>query len=143
MATTLLHVAEKGSVAKAIKTALLPAGAEERRRGRGPNFIWEFDGEAPGYGRVRHVVTSVSGHVMGMEFSGAYRSWHSCAPLDLFDCPVVRAVSPESEDLAAQLQVEARKAPVRRSPHERVRTRARAHCLATPPLAGRRALAGL
>lgn len=35
-------------------------------------------------------MTSVSGHLLGYEFQGAYRSWTSCSPLELFDIPVVK-----------------------------------------------------
>ncbi|XP_011696308.1 PREDICTED: DNA topoisomerase 3-alpha-like isoform X2 [Wasmannia auropunctata] len=34
------------------------------------------------------VMTSVSGHLLGYEFTGAYRKWHGCNPLSLFDAPV-------------------------------------------------------
>lgn len=36
------------------------------------------------------VMTSVSGHLLGYEFQGLYRSWNSCSPLELFDIPVVK-----------------------------------------------------
>lgn len=36
------------------------------------------------------VMTSVSGHLLGYEFQGHYRSWNSCSPLELFDIPVVK-----------------------------------------------------
>jgi len=36
------------------------------------------------------VMTSVSGHLLGYEFQGQYRSWNYCSPLELFDIPVVK-----------------------------------------------------
>lgn len=36
------------------------------------------------------VMTSVSGHLLGYEFQGQYRSWNSCSPLELFETPVVK-----------------------------------------------------
>lgn len=36
------------------------------------------------------IMTSVSGHLLGYEFQGLYRSWNSCSPLDLFDIPVIK-----------------------------------------------------
>jgi len=35
-------------------------------------------------------MTSVSGHLLGYEFQGSYRSWTSCSPLELFHIPVVK-----------------------------------------------------
>ena len=36
------------------------------------------------------LMTSVSGHLLGYEFMGAYRKWQGCHPLRLFDAPVVK-----------------------------------------------------
>lgn len=42
------------------------------------------------------IMTSVSGHLMGFEFTGAYRSWQGCNPLSLFDAPVVKSCTEEN-----------------------------------------------
>lgn len=42
------------------------------------------------------VMTSVSGHLLGYEFTGAYRKWQGCHPLSLFDAPVSKQCSEES-----------------------------------------------
>lgn len=44
------------------------------------------------------VMTSVSGHLLNYEFVGAYRKWHSCHPLSLFDTPVVKECQTESSE---------------------------------------------
>lgn len=37
-------------------------------------------------------MTSVIGHLYGLEFPPEYRSWQSCRPGQLFDAPVVEAI---------------------------------------------------
>ena len=37
------------------------------------------------------VMTSVSGHLLGMDFSEQYRKWFSCHPVQLFDLPVEKS----------------------------------------------------
>lgn len=34
------------------------------------------------------VMTSVSGHLLNYEFSGKWKNWHACNPLELFDAPI-------------------------------------------------------
>lgn len=34
------------------------------------------------------IMTSVSGHLLQLEFTGSYRKWQACSPLSLFDAPV-------------------------------------------------------
>ncbi|KAJ0623440.1 putative DNA topoisomerase [Helianthus annuus] len=36
--------------------------------------------------------TSVTGHLMEMEFEGRYRKWHSCDHVDLFEAPIRKHV---------------------------------------------------
>ena len=38
------------------------------------------------------IMTSVSGHLMGNEFTAAYKGWTQCRPVQLFDAPVVYQV---------------------------------------------------
>jgi len=51
------------------------------------NKIFEFDTQLWGQ-NCQMVMTSVSGHLLGYEFTGAYRKWYGCHPLSLFDAPV-------------------------------------------------------
>lgn len=68
----LLHVAEKPSVARSVATALLPPGGHlppsSAIGGATPAF--SFDGPAPApYGpTATHIVTSVSGHLLSVDF---------------------------------------------------------------------------
>jgi DNA topoisomerase-3 len=38
-------------------------------------------------------ITSVLGHLMGLDFVEPYRKWNACRPVDLFDAPVEKRVS--------------------------------------------------
>ena len=42
------------------------------------------------------VMTSVSGHLLGMDFSEQYRRWFSCHPVQLFDLPVEKSCREDS-----------------------------------------------
>ena len=42
------------------------------------------------------VMTSVSGHLLGMDFNEQYKKWYSCHPVQLFDLPVVKSCREES-----------------------------------------------
>ena len=50
------------------------------------------------------VVTSVTGHLMELDFGDGHRKWGSCDPVELFDAPVFMGVPDEKKDLEAQLQ---------------------------------------
>lgn len=113
--TVVLHVAEKPSVARAVALVLsrAPAGGSPPGGGRagGAPPVWEFDATWPPYGAgVRHLVTSVAGHLMELEFAPPYSSWQSCLPSALFDAPIMRSVPAENEAIAAQLRGRARTA---------------------------------
>lgn len=38
------------------------------------------------------LVTSVTGHLMEVEFEDRFRKWHSCDPADLYTAPVRKYV---------------------------------------------------
>lgn len=39
-------------------------------------------------------MTSVIGHLYGLDFRQEYRKWHSCPPGRLFEAPVVETLEP-------------------------------------------------
>ncbi len=41
---------------------------------------------------VEMLFTSVSGHLMELEFTEQYTSWRGCSPLDLYNAPVIKRV---------------------------------------------------
>lgn len=92
-AIRVLNVAEKPSVAKSVAEILSrPSGGMRSREGRSRyNRVFEFDYSIGG--RACHMlVTSVTGHLMELEFDDRFRRWHSCDPADLFHAPVRKSV---------------------------------------------------
>ena len=83
----VLNVAEKNDAAKNI-AALLSGGNSVRREGLSKfNKIYEFQYQV----RNQHCdmsMTSVSGHLLGLDFDIKYRKWYSCPPEQLFQLPV-------------------------------------------------------
>ncbi|XP_029173837.1 DNA topoisomerase 3-alpha-like [Nylanderia fulva] len=91
----VLNVAEKHDAAKNI-AAYLSRGTSKKREGFSVyNKIFEFNIQLWGQ-NCQMVMTSVSGHLLGYEFTGAYRKWQGCHPLSLFDAPVSKQCSEEN-----------------------------------------------
>lgn len=53
-------------------------------------------------------MTSVSGHLLGFDFVGAYRKWQGCHPLALFDAPVIKHCSEDFMKIKRTLEREIR-----------------------------------
>ncbi|XP_031765150.2 DNA topoisomerase 3-alpha [Galleria mellonella] len=91
-----LNVAEKNDAAKNIALHL-SRGTSRRCEGLSQfNKIYEFEIEVMGQ-KSQMVMTSVSGHLLALEFVGSYKNWQSCDPLLLFDAPVFK-YCPENYD---------------------------------------------
>ncbi|KAG7385627.1 DNA topoisomerase 3-alpha [Phytophthora pseudosyringae] len=87
----VLNVAEKPSVAKEI-ASILSSGRSQRRAGLSKyNALFEFPYQIQGQ-QVQMVVTSVTGHIMELDFDASVRSWHSCDPVELFTAPVCKRI---------------------------------------------------
>ncbi|KAE9327511.1 DNA topoisomerase 3-alpha [Phytophthora fragariae] len=87
----VLNVAEKPSVAKEVAN-ILSSGRSQRRAGFSKyNALFEFPYQIRGQ-QVQMVVTSVTGHIMELDFDASVRSWHSCDPVDLFTAPVCKRI---------------------------------------------------
>ena len=109
----VLHVAEKPSVARSISgilSARAHAGVSQRAGQSKYNPLHCFVAAVPACGGAvaQHVVTSVTGHVMELDFVGAAKSWSAVEPGELFHAPVAAAVADDKRALARQLQQEAR-----------------------------------
>lgn len=69
------------------------------------NKIYEFD-----YTVFRQpakmVMTSVSGHLLALEFAGAYRSWKAVDPVELFAAPVHKSCPEDYEAIKRTLERE-------------------------------------
>ena len=111
MAFRVLNVAEKNDAARQI-SHLMSNGEQIRREGASKfNKIYEFKYHM--FGRACEMsMTSVSGHLMEIEFVSGYKKWHNCQPLTLFTAPVERKVSENMDGIRITLEREARKAHV-------------------------------
>ncbi|XP_071914410.1 DNA topoisomerase 3-alpha isoform X2 [Coffea arabica] len=110
-AIRVLNVAEKPSVAKAVSGFLSKnqQGGLRVRDGRSRyNKIFEFNHTVNG--QPCHMsFTSVTGHLMELDFDDRFRRWHSCDPVDLYRAPVRKFVPEDKSDIRRTLEEEARK----------------------------------
>lgn len=69
------------------------------------NKIYEFDYRVFNQ-QAKMVMTSVSGHLLALEFSNCYRSWKSCDPLELFSAPVHKFCPEDYEPIKRTIERE-------------------------------------
>ncbi|KAL9654769.1 hypothetical protein ABK040_008563 [Willaertia magna] len=105
----ILNVAEKPDAAKQIANALSNGKFKSRNGKSKYNRIYEFDYRFKNQ-NVTMVVTSVTGHLMEIDFELAKKNWHSCDPSVLMDVttPVLHSVPKKSKDVEANLITEAK-----------------------------------
>ncbi|KAJ6340353.1 hypothetical protein OIU77_008166 [Salix suchowensis] len=104
----VLNVVEKPSVAKSVAT-ILSRNQLRVREGRSRyNKIFEFNYSINGQ-QCHMLVTSVTGHLMEVDFEDRFRKWHSCDPADLYTAPVRKHVPEDKLDIKRTLEEEARK----------------------------------
>ncbi|KAJ6918667.1 DNA topoisomerase 3-alpha isoform X2 [Populus alba x Populus x berolinensis] len=104
----VLNVAEKPSVAKSVAT-ILSRNQLRVRDGRSRyNKIFEFNYSINGQ-QCHMLVTSVTGHLMEVEFEERFRKWHSCDPADLYAAPIRKYVPEDKLDIKRTLEEEARR----------------------------------
>ncbi|KAK7494417.1 hypothetical protein BaRGS_00014309 [Batillaria attramentaria] len=103
----VLNVAEKNDAAKSISDAM-SNGRYRKREGLSKfNKIYEFEYRLLGQNCMM-TFTSVSGHMLGLEFPLQYRKWYSCSPAELFDVPVHKYCPKDFEGIKATLEREVR-----------------------------------
>ncbi|KAJ9580304.1 hypothetical protein L9F63_004020 [Diploptera punctata] len=103
----ILNVAEKNDVAKNL-AGYLSGGSARRRDGYSKyNKIYEFECNVFNQ-RCQMIMTSVSGHLLGLEFVGTYRNWRGCNPISLFDAPVTKVCPPDYQPIKRTLEKEVR-----------------------------------
>ncbi|KAI9703604.1 MAG: DNA topoisomerase [Candelina mexicana] len=110
MARKILCVAEKPSIAKSVATHL-SGGSCQARSIPGNPYVknYEFDFLfAPPWGQCQVTMTSVLGHINGLDFEQRYRKWNSCQPGQLFDAPVESFVDVKQEPIAKNIEQQAR-----------------------------------
>lgn len=99
----VLMVAEKPSIAHSVASALSRGQMSTRR---GSTEVHEFDGVFLGF-NVQYKVTSVIGHVFGLDFPATYQDWKATDPLDLFEAPTVKTESNPKAHIRRHLSQEA------------------------------------
>jgi DNA topoisomerase-3 len=107
----VLNVAEKPSVAKEVSRVLNGGSLPPSRQGPSRyNTIWEFPYTVENR-QCTMAFTSVTGHLMEVDFEPAHKSWHACNPGVLIEgAPVVKQVARDKGPVAENLQKEARRA---------------------------------
>ncbi|CAH1273337.1 TOP3A [Branchiostoma lanceolatum] len=107
----VLNVAEKNDAAKAIAD-VLSNGRYRRREGFSKfNKIYEFEYNILNK-QSSMFMTSVSGHLLELDFKGSYQKWHSCQPVALFDAGVEKHCPDQFKDIKRTLEREARQCQV-------------------------------
>lgn len=56
------------------------------------NYVFDFNFGGP-WGTCSVTMTSVIGHLTGLDFERQYRTWLSCPPSALFEAPVHESVA--------------------------------------------------
>ena len=107
---TILSVAEKPSVAKELARIISRNTHCPSRAGYSPyNKIFDIDNCQFKRNQAKMKMTSVTGHLMELEFDQAYKGWTNCPPVDLFTAPIIKGVKKENDNIKRTLQDEARK----------------------------------
>lgn len=107
-ARQVLCVAEKNDAAKAI-AEIMSAGRSRRREGFSKfNKIYEYECNMLGQ-NISIVMTSVSGHLLALEFKAPFQKWRSCNPVTLFDAEVEKYCPENYVDIKRTLEREVRK----------------------------------
>ncbi|TMW43413.1 hypothetical protein DOY81_011506 [Sarcophaga bullata] len=102
-----LNVAEKNDAAKTI-AGQLSKGTARRREGYSVyNKIYDFEAIVRGT-KSKMVMTSVSGHLLNLEFLSSYRNWNNVDPQSLFDATVRKSCSENMTPIKRTLEREVR-----------------------------------
>ena len=94
-AMNILSVAEKPSVAKEL-ARIISKGQHSSRQGHSIyNRIFDIEHCMFKDSPAKMKMTSVSGHMMELEFDPQYKTWSSCPPIALFTAPLHKTVKKE------------------------------------------------
>lgn len=104
-------MAEKPSIAKAVAQAL-GGGSVRRRDIQGERYVKNYDinFNFPTWGSSDVTVTSVSGHLMEVDFDASYRNWRSCDPEELFGASLVMRTPDRCKKIVQNIETEGRRA---------------------------------
>ncbi|CEJ55946.1 Putative DNA topoisomerase [Penicillium brasilianum] len=110
MTRKILCVAEKPAIARAVATHM-SGGSFQTHAIRGnqyvKNYEFDFNFGAP-WGNCSVTMTSVLGHLTGLEFDRQYKGWMSCPPGALFEAPVQEDVDKDKKPIAENIRNQAR-----------------------------------
>ncbi|XP_061196153.1 DNA topoisomerase 3-alpha-like [Saccostrea echinata] len=102
----VLNIAEKNDAAKTLANVMSRGSARKREGFSKFNKIYEFNYNILNKNCLM-MMTSVSGHLLELDFVGQYRKWNSCNPLSLFDIPVEKKCPEKFNDIKRTLEREA------------------------------------
>ncbi|XP_076113744.1 DNA topoisomerase 3-beta-1-like [Mytilus galloprovincialis] len=106
---TVLMVAEKPSLAQSIAKLLSNGQMNSRKGSNGACSVHEYRGVFPPTGEnVFFKMTSVCGHVYGLDFVGKYNSWDKVDPSELFTGPTHKKEATEKLRMPTFLSKEGR-----------------------------------
>ncbi|CAR26927.1 hypothetical protein ZYGR_0I01990 [Zygosaccharomyces rouxii] len=110
----VLCVAEKNSIAKAVSQTLGGGNCNARDSGYMyvKNYDFSFDGFpfAQGTGSCQVTMTSVAGHLTGIDFPNERYGWGKCRIDELFDAPINEVFDKNQKKIADNIRKEARNA---------------------------------
>ncbi|KIW91083.1 uncharacterized protein Z519_07977 [Cladophialophora bantiana CBS 173.52] len=109
----ILCVAEKPAIAKAVAQHLA-GGRVTTRPVNGNQYVknYEFDFHFQQWGNCSVTMTSVLGHLTGLDFDPKYKSWKSCPPSQLFEAETKITIDRDKQSIAENIQRQAGSARV-------------------------------
>ncbi|XP_041363021.1 DNA topoisomerase 3-alpha-like isoform X2 [Gigantopelta aegis] len=103
----VLNVAEKNDAAKSLAD-VMSQGRYRKREGLSRfNKLYEFDYHLLNQNAAM-TMTSVSGHLLELNFAGHYSKWNSCSPSALFELPVTKYCPEKFLEIKRTLEREVR-----------------------------------
>lgn len=110
----MLCVAEKNSIAKAVSQIL--GGGRSTSRDSTYMYVKNYDFNYDGFpfggqaGSCQVTMTSVAGHLSGMDFQSDRYGWGKCNVQELFDAPISEVLDKNQKKIAENIKKEARNA---------------------------------
>lgn len=110
----VLCVAEKNSIAKAVSAIL--GGGRSTSRNSTYTYVKNYDFTYNGFPFAPRgcdvTMTSVAGHLSGVDFDGQQYGWGKSDPFTLFDAPLIETMDKNQKQIADNIRKEARNADV-------------------------------
>lgn len=109
----ILCVAEKPSIAKAVASHL-GGGVITTRSVQGNPYVknYDFSFNFRQWGNCDVTMTSVLGHLTGLDFPPEYKAWRSCNPSALFDAETIETIDNDKKCIADNIRDQARFASI-------------------------------